>query len=99
MDEHAISIPLQTAKNLIKIKSLIPSPMNLAAPEASPRRDLRPQNRRAEWLARFCLFYFAVDASWTTLDFHCESARLGAWCLRRSEAVWHRPSDWTFVLQ
>jgi len=34
-----------------------PSPTTQAVPEASPRRDLRPQNRRAERLAfRFCSF-------------------------------------------
>ena len=40
-------------------------------------------NRRVEWFAiRFCSFYFAPCASWKTLDFHCESARLDGWCLR-----------------
>jgi hypothetical protein len=29
--------------------------------------NLRPQNRRAEWLAfRFCSFYFAADGLWTS---------------------------------
>jgi hypothetical protein len=32
--------------------------------------NLRPQNRRAEWLAfRFCSFYFAAGALWKTLLF------------------------------
>jgi hypothetical protein len=39
--------------------------------------NLRPQNRRAEWLAfRLGSFYFA--GLWTTLDFSDESARLKA---------------------
>jgi hypothetical protein len=50
----------------IKIKTTNPSPTNL-----------RPQNRRAEWLAfRFCSFYFAADDLWKTLDFRGESAIL-----------------------
>jgi hypothetical protein len=48
-------------------------------PNPSPT-NLRAQNRRAEWLAfRFCSFYFAADALWTTLDFRRESAMLTAW--------------------
>jgi len=48
--------------------------------------NLRPQNRRAEWLAfRFCSFYLATDDLWKTFDFRCESAILAACDWRRFE--------------
>src|SRR5271154_5270375 len=46
-------------------------------PNPSPT-NLRPQNRRAEWLAfRFCSFYFAVLRLWKSLVFHHEPAIMG----------------------
>ena len=51
-----------------KTKRSNPSPTNL-----------RPQNRRAEWLAfRFCSFYLAAGRLWKTFDFHQKSALLVA---------------------
>src|SRR5271163_210939 len=44
------------------------------------RTNLRPQNRRAEWLAfRFRSFYFAADGLGKTLDFRHKLATLNAW--------------------
>jgi len=48
--------------------------------------NLRPQNRRAEWLAiRFCSFYFVAYSLRTMLDFRRVSATLTAWYQRRFE--------------
>jgi hypothetical protein len=44
-------LPLTSRPPVRKIRRSKPSPTTQAAPEASPRRDLRPQSRRAEWLA------------------------------------------------
>jgi hypothetical protein len=72
---HAQTIAITGRSYRLKIMPPLPEKKIKAERSNPSSTNLRPQNRRAEWLAiRFCSFYFAADELWKTLVFHRESA-------------------------
>src|SRR5271155_565269 len=67
---HAQTIAITGRSYRLKDHATVPEKrIKPKRPNPSPT-NLRPQNRRAEWLAfRFCSFYFAADRLWTTYDY------------------------------